>query len=75
MLERCTEIIDRLIDERKKKGMTQKDLASAAALAQSAIARLESKKATPQLDTLLKVAHALGCDLEVVTLLDNCQQS
>lgn len=46
--------------------MTQKELAEAACLTQSVIARLESKKATPQLDTLLKVAAALGCDLTVV---------
>ena len=57
----------RLIKERMKKlGMTQKELAQAACLTQSVIARLESKKAMPQLDTLLKVAAALGCDLAVV---------
>ena len=46
--------------------MTQKELAAAACLTQSAVARMESKKAVPQLDTLLKVAAALGCDLTVV---------
>ena len=66
MPENCTIIIDRLIEERHKKGMTQKELAKAANLTQSVIARLESKKATPQLDTLLKVAAALDCSLEVV---------
>ena len=42
--------------------MTQKELAEAASLTQSVIARLESKRAIPQLDTLMKVAEALGCD-------------
>jgi hypothetical protein len=46
--------------------MTQKELAKASNLTQSVIARLESKKNTPQLDTLLKVASALGCDIAVV---------
>lgn len=46
--------------------MTQKELAEASCLTQSVIARLESKKTTPQLDTLLKVASALGCDIAVV---------
>lgn len=46
--------------------MTQKELAQASSLTQSVIARLESKKAIPQLDTLLKVASALGCDIAVV---------
>ena len=66
MPENCIAIIDRLIEERHNKGMTQKDLAQASGLTQSVIARLESKKATPQLNTLLKVTAALGCNLEVV---------
>ena len=64
--DKCTEIIDRLIEERHRRGMTQRQLAQEAQLPQSAIARLESKRATPQLDTLVKVAAALGCDLMVV---------
>ena len=68
MPESCVNIIDRLIEQRHNKGMTQKELAGAANLTQSVIARLESKKATPQLDTLLKVAAALGCDLAVVPM-------
>lgn len=66
MPDKCIAIIDELIDLRKAKGLTQKELAKAANLTQSVIARLESKKATPQLDTLLKVAAALDCNLEVV---------
>ena len=65
MPENCSLIIDRLILERHRKNMTQKDLAIAANLTQSAVARLESKKATPQLDTLLKVTEALGLSLTV----------
>lgn len=66
MSENCAFIIDSLIEQRRRKGMTQKELAKASNLTQSVIARLESKKATPQLDTLLKVASALGCDIAVV---------
>lgn len=66
MPENCSIIIDTLIEQRHIKGMTQKELAEASSLTQSVIARLENKKAIPQLDTLLKVANALGCDLAVV---------
>lgn len=66
MPERCANLIDLLIKQRHALGMTQKDLAEAACLTQSVIARLESKKATPQLNTLLKVTRALGCDLALV---------
>ena len=66
MPENCANIIDLLIEQRHKQGMTQKELAKASCLTQSVIARLESKKVIPQLDTLLKVASALGCDIAVV---------
>ena len=66
MPENCAVIIDSLIEQRHNKGMTQKELAKASNLTQSVIARLESKKATPQLDTLLKVASALDCDIAVI---------
>lgn len=67
MTEECVKIIDKLIEQRQSRGMTQKDLADAANLTQSVIARLEGKKNVPQLDTLLKVALALGCELKVVS--------
>lgn len=70
MPETCATIIDLLIEQRHSQGMTQNDLAKAACLTQSVIARLESKKAIPQLDTLLKVTTALGCSLEIVPLED-----
>lgn len=66
MPEYCAAVIDALIEQRKAKGWTQKDLAEATSLTQSVIARMESKKATPQLDTLIKVVLALDCSLEVV---------
>ncbi len=66
MLDKCTSIIDELVKLRKAKGITQKELAKAANLTQPAIARLESKATTPQLNTLLKVATALDYELELV---------
>lgn len=68
MPDKCAAIIDELIELRKAKGLTQKDLAKAANLTQPAIARLERKAATPQLDTLIKVANALDCKLALVPL-------
>ncbi|MBQ2840092.1 MAG: helix-turn-helix transcriptional regulator [Oscillospiraceae bacterium] len=59
-------IIDDLIMRRKKLGITQLELAEMAELAQPAISRLESKRTVPQLDTLIKVADALGCELKVM---------
>ena len=66
LLDKCVVIIDELIELRKAKGLTQRELAKAANLAQPAIARLESKAATPQLDTLIKIASALDYELALV---------
>lgn len=68
MPEDCANIIDLLVEQRHNRGMTQKELAQAACLTQSVIARLESKKVMPQLDTLLKIAAALDCNLSVVPI-------
>mgnify|MGYP002546149602 FL=1 len=46
--------------------MTQTELAEANDLTQSVIARMENKKVVPQLNTLLKIVMALGCNLELV---------
>lgn len=67
MPENCAYIIDLLIEQRHNQGMTQKELAEAACLTQSVIARLESKKSMPQLNTLLRVAHALNCEFAIVS--------
>ena len=68
--DQCAKIIDTLIEKRKELGLTQKELADASHLTQSVIARMESKKAVPQLDTLLKVEDALGCDLEIKAVIE-----
>ncbi|MCL2086719.1 MAG: helix-turn-helix transcriptional regulator [Oscillospiraceae bacterium] len=59
-------LIGKLIEARETKGLTQKQLAQQAGINQSAVARLESMKATPQIDTLFKVLKPLGYTLEIV---------
>ncbi len=68
MSDKCTAIIDRIIELRKNQKMTQKDLAKAACLMQPAVARLENKTAVPKLDTLLKVLEPLGQTIEIVPI-------
>lgn len=59
-------LIGKLIEARESKGLSQKQLAELAGLKQPAIARLESMKATPQIDTLFKILQPLGYTLAVV---------
>lgn len=59
-------LIGKLIEAREAKGLSQKQLADLAGLKQPAIARLESMKATPQIDTLFRILQPLGYTLAVV---------
>lgn len=47
---------------REQRGMTQKQLADALGLNQSAIALWESGKTVPTLQNLYRLADILGCD-------------
>lgn len=71
MPEKCAALIDKMIEYRKSRGLTQQELAEATNLSQSVIARMERKKVTPQIDTLLKVLSALDCDLQIVPAVES----
>jgi transcriptional regulator with XRE-family HTH domain len=59
------QIADDVVARRRERGMSQADLASLVGTTQSAIARLESGGRPPRIDTLLRIAEALECDLIV----------
>ena len=61
-------LIGKLIEARESRGMTQKELAERAGLQQSAIARMESLRSIPQIDTLHKVLRPLGYKLDIVPI-------
>ena len=61
-------LIGKMIEAREKKGLSQRELAELAGMKQPAIARLESMKAIPQIDTLFKILLPLGYTLEIVPL-------
>ena len=52
-------------DRRAQLGLSQQDLARLVGTTQSAIARLERGGRPPRIDTLLKIAEALDCELAV----------
>jgi len=59
-------LIGKLIEARESRGLTQGQLAEKAGVKQSAVARLESMKAVPQIDTIFKVLRPLGYTLAIV---------
>ena len=52
-------------DRRQELGLSQRALAELVGTTQSAIARLERGGRPPRIDTLLRIADALECDLTV----------
>ena len=59
------QIADRVAERRKELGLSQAELAELVATTQSAIARLEGGGRPPRIDTLLRIADALDCELIV----------
>jgi predicted transcriptional regulator len=59
------QIAERVAEQRIAKGLSQRQLAELCGTTQSAIARLERGGRPPRIDTLLRIADALDCDLLV----------
>ena|SRR5215203_3778920 len=59
------QIADKVADRRKELELSQAELAQLVGTTQSAIARLESGGRPPRIDTLLRIADALDCELQV----------
>ena len=63
-----TALIGKLIEAREKQGISQRELAQLSGLKQPAIARLESMRAMPQIDTLFRVLQPLGYTLSITPI-------
>ena len=61
-------LIGEIIKARQEKGISQKKLEELSGVKQPVIARMETGKTSPQLDTVLKVLFALGKTLAIVPL-------
>jgi transcriptional regulator with XRE-family HTH domain len=60
-----SQLADQVAARRKAVGLSQHELAELTGTTQSAVARLEAGARPPKIDTLLRIAHALDCELEV----------
>jgi predicted transcriptional regulator len=58
-------IADQVADRRIEMNLSQRELAELVGTTQSSIARLERGGRPPRIDTLLRIAEALDCDLRV----------
>ena len=58
-------IVSAIIEKRNELGLSQRELASICGIPQSSVARIETFKTIPNLDTVLKIMQPLGLKLSV----------
>jgi len=58
-------VAKQVVDQRRARDLSQAELAELTGTTQSAIARLEAGGRPPRIDTLLRIAEALDCELVV----------
>jgi transcriptional regulator with XRE-family HTH domain len=58
-------VADQVSEQRRARDLSQAELAELTGTTQSAIARLEAGGRPPRIDTLLRIAEALDCELVV----------
>ena len=62
------ELIEATIQARKNANLTQRELSKKSGVIQPSIAKIESFKRSPQVDTLIKLLYPLGYTLGIVPL-------
>ncbi len=65
--ENIAAIVGAMIEKRNELGYSQRELASLCGMPQSSVARIESMRTAPNLDTLLKLMQPLGLKLVVLS--------
>lgn len=61
-------LITELIKARNEKGITQRELETLSGVSQPVIARMESGKTSPNIDTVIKILFALGKTLTITSI-------
>ena len=64
-VEALSQIVKAMVEQRNALGLSQRELAALCGIPQSSVARIESFKTVPTLDTLLKIFQQLGLKLSV----------
>ena len=64
-VEALSQIVKAMVEQRNALGLSQRELAALCGIPQSSVARIESFKTVPNLDTLLKIFQQLGLKLTI----------
>jgi len=68
-------MVAQLISIREQKGWTQEELARRVGMKQSAIARFEGDSTMPRMDTVFKIARALGAKMTFMPLNSGMEEA
>lgn len=71
--QKSIEIINKIVKARENLGITQRELAKKCGIQQPALARIETFKVIPQINTLIKIAQAVGVNIEAFTSIEKQQ--
>ena len=63
--EELAAVIGSLIERRNELGISQRELAKECGMPQSSLARIESMKTTPNLDTLIRIMRPLNLKISI----------
>ncbi|MFD0671153.1 helix-turn-helix domain-containing protein [Cohnella sp. GCM10027633] len=64
-IRQIARMVSDIVKRRKSLGLTQDEVAKKAGLTQAQVARLETSSQVPRVDTLMKVAIALGMNMQL----------
>ncbi len=64
-IRQIARMVSEMVKRRKLLGLIQEEVSKRAGLSQAQIARLENSSQVPRVDTLMKVAIALGMNIEL----------
>ena len=64
-IEEISVIVGAIIEQRQALGLSQRELALRCGIPQSSVARIETLKTVPNLETVLKIMQPLGLRLTV----------
>ena len=70
--EAWADILCAIIDERHKRGLSQRDLAKLSGVPQSTVARIENLSVSPTVETLFKIMTPLGLTLKAIKNKNSC---
>lgn len=67
-IEELSSLVTSIIKRRNELGLSQRALAEQCGIPQSSVARIESFKTIPKVDTLLKIMQPLGLRLQIISI-------